>query len=94
MATSKEKTNLILKEFANSGRIKDVKENIDNIVEEAKKNIEKERETIVIKKESLDSIDKEREEKKWKQSMRYYLLHPLEFTFGLKDFTQRKLKIF
>jgi len=65
------------------------------ILEEVKEKLEKEVETkIIIKKEPLDPIDKEREEKRWKQSMGYYLLNPHKFKFGLKDLKQQKLKRF
>jgi len=94
MATTEEKIVSTLKEFAKYRLIEEVKEKLDNIVEEAKENLEKEIETIVIKKEPLDPIDKEREEKRWKQSMNYYLLNPQKFTFGLRDLKQNKLKRF
>ncbi|UCC21179.1 MAG: hypothetical protein JSV62_07860 [Promethearchaeota archaeon] len=86
MATTEEKIVSTLKEFAKYRLIEEVKEKIDNIVEEAKENLEKEIETIVIKREPLYPIDKKREEKKWKQSVSYYLLNPQKFTFGLRDF--------
>ena len=94
MATTEERIVSTLKEFAKYRLLEEVKEKLDNIVEEAKENLEKEIETITIKKEPLDPIDKEREEKRWKQSMNYYLLNPQKFTFGLKDFKQKKLKRF
>lgn len=94
MATTEEKIVSTLKEFAKYRLIEEVKEKLDNIVEEAKENLEKEIETIIIKKEPIDPIDKEREEKRWKQSMNYYLLNPQKFTFGLKDFKQKKFKRF
>lgn len=94
MATTEEKIISTLKEFAKYRLIEEVKEKLDNIVEDAKENLEKEIETIVIKKKPLDPIDKEREEKRWKQSMNYYLLNPQKFTFGLKDFKQKRLKRF
>jgi hypothetical protein len=31
------------------------------------------------------NIDKKRKERRWKQSFGYYLLHPREFEFRLKD---------
>ncbi len=85
MATVEENIVLTLKEFVKFKLIEEVKEKLDKIVEEVKENLEKEIETIVIKKESLDPIDKEREERRWKKSMNYYLLNPRKFTFGLKD---------
>ena len=94
MATTEEKIVSTLKQFAKYRLIEEVREKLDNIVEEAKENLEKEIETIIIKEEPLDPIDKEREEKRWKQSMNYYLLNPQKFTFGLKDFKQKKLKRF
>ncbi|MFX1387150.1 MAG: hypothetical protein ACFE9M_08050 [Promethearchaeota archaeon] len=94
MATAEEKILSTLKEFAKYRLLEEVKEKLDNIVEEAKENLEKEIETIAIRKEALDPIDKEREEKRWKQTMNYYLLNPQKFTFGLKDFKQKKLKRF
>ncbi|MFX0001255.1 MAG: hypothetical protein ACFE9Q_03840 [Candidatus Hodarchaeota archaeon] len=94
MATAEEKIISTLKDFAKFRLIEEVKEKLEVILEEAKENIEKEIETIVIEKETLDSIDKKREDKKWKQSMNYYLLNPQKFTFGLKDLKQKKLKRF
>ena len=94
MATTEEKIVSTLKEFAKYRLIEEVKEKLVNIVEEAKENLEKEIETIVIKKEPLDPIDKEREVKRWKQSFSYYCLHPEKFKFGLIDLKSPKLKIF
>jgi hypothetical protein len=94
MATTEEKIISTLKQFAMHRLLEEVKEKLDNIVEEAKENLEKEIETIVVKKEILDPIDKAREEKKWKQSFSYYCLHPQKFKFGLKDFKQPALKRF
>ena len=94
MATAEEKIISTLKDFAKFSLIEEVKEKLDNILEEAKENLEKEIETIVIEKESLDPIDREREDKRWKQSMNYYLLNPQKFTFGLKSFKHKKLKRF
>ena len=85
MATVEDKIVSTLKEFAEFRLIEEVKEKLDNILEEAKENLEKEIETIVIEKEPLDPIDKKREDKRWKQSMNYYLLNPQKFTYGLKD---------
>ena len=92
MATTEERIVATLKEFAKYRLIEEVKEKLDNLVEEARENLEKEIETIVIKSESLDLIDKKREEKRWKQSINYYLLNPNKLKFGLKDFKQKKLK--
>ncbi len=92
MATAEEKIVSTLKKFAKFRLIEEVKEKVDNILEEAKENLEKEIETIVIEKKPLDPVDKKREEKRWKQSMNYYLLNPEKFAFGLKDFKQKKLK--
>lgn len=92
MTTTEEKIVSTLKEFAKFRLIEEIKEKFDNILEEAKENLEKEIETIVIEKEPLDLIDKKREDNRWKQSMNYYLLNPQKFTFGLKDFKQKKLK--
>lgn len=64
------------------------------IFKEVKEKIEKEIETIVIKKETVDPIDKKREIKRWKQTMGYYLLNPHKFKFGLNNFKQQKLKRF
>ncbi|MFW9902188.1 MAG: hypothetical protein ACFFDY_13060 [Candidatus Thorarchaeota archaeon] len=86
MATAEDKIISTLKEFAKFRLIEEVKEKLDNILEDAKENLEKEIETIVIEKESLDPIDRKREDKRWKNSMNYYLLNPQKFTFGLKDF--------
>lgn len=83
-----------LKQFAKHRLLEEVKENLGDFVEEAKENLEKEIETIVIKKEPLDPIDKAREEKRWKQSFSYYCLHPEKFKFGFRDFNQHKLKRF
>jgi hypothetical protein len=94
MATTEEKIVSTLKQFAKYTLLEEVREKLDNILEEAKENLEKEIETIIIKKEPLDPIDKEREEKRWKQSFSYYSLHPEKFKFGLKDFNQPKLKRF
>ena len=85
MATVEEKIVSTLKEFAKVRLIEEVKEKLDIILEEAKVNLEKEIETIVIEKKHLDPIDKKREKKRWKQSMNYYLLNPEKLTFGLKD---------
>ncbi len=92
MATTEEKIVSTLKEFVKYALLKEVREKLDNIVGEAKENLEKDIETITIKKEPLEPIDKEREEKRWKQSFSYYCLHPEKFKFGLKDFKQQKLK--
>ncbi|MFW9947972.1 MAG: hypothetical protein ACFFDX_14200 [Candidatus Odinarchaeota archaeon] len=92
MAATEEKIVSTLKEFAKYRLMEEVKEKLVEIIEEAEKNLEKEIETIVIKEESLDSVDKSREEKRWKHSMNYYLLNPQKFRFGLKDFKQKKLK--
>ena len=85
MATTEENIVLTLKEYARYRLIEEIKEKLDKIVEEARENLEQEIETIVIKKESIDPIDKVREERRWKKSMSYYLLNPRKFTFGLKD---------
>jgi len=92
MATTEEKIVSTLKMFARHRLLEEVKEKLDDIVEEATENLEKEIETIEIKNEPLDPIDKIREEKRWKQSFSYYCLHPEKFKFGLKDFNQLKLK--
>lgn len=34
---------------------------------------------------SLEEIDKNREEERWKKGLNYYLLNPRKFDFGLKD---------
>ena len=81
MTTSEEKIITTLKEFPKY-----------KILEEVKEKLEKEVGTIIVKKEPLDPIDKQRAEKRWKQSMNYYLLNPQKFTFGLKDLKQKKLK--
>lgn len=75
MTTAEEEIILTLKEFPKY-----------KILEEVKEKIEREIETIVIKKETVDPIDKKREIKKWKQTIGYYLLNPHKFKFGLKDF--------
>ena len=92
MAITEEKIVSTLKQFAKYRLIEEVREKLDNIVEEAKENLEKEIETITIKKKPLDPIDRGREEKRWKQSFSYYCLHPEKFKFGLRDFKQQKLK--
>ena len=74
MATAEEKITLILKEFPKY-----------EILEEVKEKLEKKIGPIVIKKETLDPIDREREEKRWKQTLGYYLLNPHKFKFRLKD---------
>ncbi|MFX0136752.1 MAG: hypothetical protein ACFFDN_24155 [Candidatus Hodarchaeota archaeon] len=86
MATAEERIVSTLKEFAKYRLLEEVKEKLDNIVEEAKEKLVQEVETIVIQREPLDSIDKQRAEKRWKQSIGYYQLNPNKFTFGLKDF--------
>jgi len=85
MATTEERIISTLKDFAKYRLIEEVKEKLDFILEEAQENIEKEIETIVIRKELLDPINKAREEKRWKQSKNYYLLNPQKFNFGLRD---------
>jgi len=84
MTASEERIVLTLQEFP-----------IYKILEEVKEKLEKEVETkIIIKKEPLDPIDKEREVKRWKQSFSYYCLHPEKFKFGLIDLKSPKLKRF
>jgi len=40
---------------------------------------------IPFVKDEYDSIEKERELKRWKQTFSYYSMHPLNLGFGLKD---------
>ncbi|MFX0106367.1 MAG: hypothetical protein ACFE75_12885 [Candidatus Hodarchaeota archaeon] len=74
MTASKEKITLILKEFPKY-----------EILEEVKEKLEKEIGPIIIKKEPVEAIDKKREEKRWKQTLGYYLLNPHKFKFGNRD---------
>ena len=49
------------------------------------KNNKKECSQIPFVKDEYDSIEKERELKRWKQTFSYYSMHPLNLGFGLKD---------
>jgi len=40
---------------------------------------------IPFAKDEDNSIEKERELKRWKQTFSYYSMHPLKFGFSLKD---------
>ncbi|MFX1380677.1 MAG: hypothetical protein ACFFA4_16460 [Promethearchaeota archaeon] len=40
---------------------------------------------IKIFKYKVDPIQKKRDERKWKESMGYFLLNPEKFKFGFKD---------
>ena len=44
------------------------------------------KEITAIKKDiESDLIDKKRAEKRWRQTLNYYYLHPEKFRFGIKD---------
>jgi hypothetical protein len=94
METAEEWIVSTLKQFGKYRLLEEVKETSEDIVEEAKEKLVREVETIVIQREPLDAIDKQRAEKRWKQSIGYYQLNPHKFTFGLKDLKKKKLKRF
>ena len=55
-------------------------------LEQSKDNLKKEKSFVTTLEPTLDPIQKKRNEKAWKQSLGYYLLHPEKFRFGLRDF--------
>ena len=74
MTAIKEKIIPILKEFPKY-------EILDKIEKELKKEVK----LVTTIERVFDPIQKRRDEKMWKQTMGYYLLHPEKFKFGLKD---------
>ena len=74
MTAIKEKIIPILKEFPKY-------EILDKIEKEWKKEVK----LVTTIERVFDPIQKRRDEKMWKQTMGYYLLHPEKFKFGLKD---------
>ena len=74
MTESKEKIIPILKEFPKY-------EILDKIEKELKKEVI----LVTTVERVFDPIQKRRDEKRWKQTMGYYLLNPGKFKFGLKD---------
>lgn len=55
------------------------------ILDEIEENVKKEVSFFTTLETDSDPIQMKRNEKNWKQSMGYYLLHPEKFKFGLKD---------
>ncbi|MFX0002304.1 MAG: hypothetical protein ACFE9J_02375 [Candidatus Hermodarchaeota archaeon] len=55
------------------------------IVEEKEKEAKKEVKVVAVLKHEIDSVQKKRDEKNWKESMGNYLLNPKKFKFGLKN---------
>jgi len=55
------------------------------IVEEIKKETEERVKQIPMKEKEVDLIQKRRDDKKWKNSMGYYLLNPKKHAFSFKD---------
>jgi len=74
MTASKEKIIPILKEFPKY-----------TILDEIEKELKKEVKIVATIERIFDPIQKRRDEKRWKQTMGYYLLNPEKFKFGLKD---------
>lgn len=74
MTAIKEKIIPFLKEFPKY-------EILDKIEKEWKKEVK----LVTTIERVFDPIQKRRDEKRWKQTMGYYLLNPGKFKFGLKD---------
>ena len=74
MTTTKEKIIPMLKEFPKY-----------EILDKLEKELKKEVKLVTTVEHVFDPIQKQRDEKRWKQTMGYYLLHPEKFKFGLKD---------
>lgn len=55
------------------------------ILDEIKENSKKEVRFFTTLETDSDPIQMKRNERKWKQSISYYLSHPEKFKFGLKD---------
>lgn len=55
------------------------------ILDEIEENVKKEVSFFTTLETDSDPKQMKRNEKNWKQSMGYYLLHPEKFKFGLKD---------
>lgn len=55
------------------------------ILDESKDNLKKESSFFTSLETVLDPVQKKRNEKIWKQTMGYYLLHPEKFKYGFHD---------
>lgn len=55
------------------------------IYDEVKDKAKKEVNFFTTLETDKDPVQMRRNEKRWKQTMGYYLLHPEKFKFGLKD---------
>ena len=55
------------------------------IVEEIKKETEEKVKQIPVKEKEVDLIQKRRDDRKWKNSMGYFLLNPKKHSFSFKD---------
>ena len=74
MAVGKKKITTVLKGFPKY-----------KILDEIEENVKKEVSFFTTLEPDSDPIQMKRNEKNWKQSVGYYLLHPEKFKFGLKD---------
>ncbi|MFX0139294.1 MAG: hypothetical protein ACFFDN_36980 [Candidatus Hodarchaeota archaeon] len=55
------------------------------ILDEKEKRTKKKVRSLITLKHRIDPAQKQRNEKKWKESIGYYHLNPEKFKFGLKD---------
>lgn len=74
MAVVKKQITPVLKEFPKY-----------KILDEIKEKVKEEVYFFTTLETDSDSVQMRRNEKKWKQTMGYYLLHPEKFKFGIKD---------
>jgi len=55
------------------------------ILDEIKEKVKREVNFFTTLEMDSDPVQMRRNEKKWKQTMGYYLIHPEKFKFGIKD---------
>ena len=74
MAVVKKQITTVLKEFPKY-----------KILDEIKEKVKEDVNFFTSLETDSDPVQMRRNEKQWKKSMGYYLLHPEKFKFGLKD---------
>ena len=74
MAVVKKKITPMLKEFPKYKIFDEIKEKVNGEVD-----------FFTTLETDSDPVQMRRNEKQWKQTMGYYLLHPEKFRFGIKD---------
>jgi len=74
MVVIKKEISPVLKEFP-----------IYKILDNKKEKVKKEVNFFKILETDSDPLQKRKNERKWKQTLGYYLLHPEKFKFGFKD---------